>query len=143
MKTKGKPQAGKPSPLRVDMPHPGHFICSQDCRFHLNTYVSGYIVSTVGEMLPDSGTWHIYAKSKGVTLEGQGDARRADFLKRVGFVEIGAGRTYETMVFHAQKSGAECCPWEMASGGELDFEGYSDPGKAFSGHQSMVAGWAG
>ena len=31
------------------MGHAGHFILGHKCRFHLSTYVNGYIVSTVGE----------------------------------------------------------------------------------------------
>jgi len=52
------------------MPHAGHLIVSSDCRFHLNTYVGGYIVSTVGEYFPDEGVREIFAESRGVNLEG-------------------------------------------------------------------------
>lgn len=48
------------------MPHPAHFICSDHCRFVLATYVGGYIVSTVGEHVPDSATREIIAESRGV-----------------------------------------------------------------------------
>lgn len=124
------------------MPHAGHLIVGNDCRFHLNTYVNGYIVSTVGEYLPSEGGREIHAKVRGIKLEGIGDARERDFLKKFGYVEIGAGRKYETMVFKAQKSKALCCVWEQESGSELDFEGYNDAGMAAAGHLAMCKKWA-
>ena len=86
------------------MPHPAHLIVSRDCRFHLATFipgarVCGVIISTVGEWLPDSEVREITARCRGVQLEGRGDARLADYMAKIGFQEIGAGRTYETMVF--------------------------------------------
>lgn len=126
----------------VWMPHAGHFICGSDCRFRLNTYVGGYIVSTIGELLPDSGSWDIYANAKGITLEGRGDARRADFLKRVGWVEVGCDRTYETMVFKAAKAQDKCCPYRMVTGAEMDFAGYDNPGDALKGHMKLCAKWS-
>lgn len=79
------------------MPHAGHFCGSIDCRFRMNTYVGSYIVSTVGEYFPGSN--------------------------RTGKPEeIGMNRLYETMVFKARKSTNKCCPYEMASGSELDME---------------------
>ena len=47
----------------------------------------------------------IYAKSREVKLEGVGDVRDADYIKKVGYEEIGDGRKYETMVFKARKKG--------------------------------------
>lgn len=32
------------------MAHPGHFCRAWDCRFRLNAYVGGFIVSTLGEL---------------------------------------------------------------------------------------------
>lgn len=128
----------------VWMPHPGHFICGFDCRFRLNTYVpSGYIVSTVGEYFPDEGTREVLAKSRGIKLEGIGDSRRADYMKKIGFEEIGFGRKYETMVFRAAKSkDSTCCPYEISDFTELDFSGYNDPGVALSGHMELCQKWA-
>lgn len=120
--------------------HPGHFICAQDCRFHLCTLVGDVLVSTVGELLPDSGSWDIYAEQKGVTLRGRGDARRADFLDRVGYVEIGYGRKYETMAFRA---GAPCvlpecgCGLPVISGMELTSRAANDAGTAAANHYEV------
>lgn len=130
----------------VWMPHPGHFICARDCRFHLNTYVGGYIVSTVGELEPSMGTREIEAQVKGITLKGIGDARRADAMKKLGWDEIGCNRTYETMVFKARRgpenAGHKCCPWVIDVAHEVDFEGYNDADAAFAGHNKLCAKWA-
>ena len=121
----------------VFMPHPGHFICARDCEFFLNTYVNGFIISTVGELFPDAPVREIYAESRGIKLEGMGDARRADYRKKVGYEELGYERKYETMVFLAQKSEHKCCPWRIVSGRDLEMEGYNDPGEAYRGHMKF------
>lgn len=129
----------------VWMPHPGHFICAQDCRFHLNTYVGGYIVSTVGELEPDMGVREIKARVRGIVLEGIGDARRADAMKKLGWDSIGCDRTYETMVFKARRGPKgqkeDCCPWRQ-SGSSLDFAGYNDAESARKGHLKLCKKWA-
>ena len=126
------------------MPHAGHFICGNDCKFHLNTYVGGYIVSTVGELEPDMAVREIKARVRGITLEGMGDARRADAMKKLGWDEIGCGRTYETMVFKATKAPKDegCCPWRQVSGSSVDFEGYNDAESAREGHMKLCEKWA-
>ncbi len=120
----------------------GHLIVASECRFHLCTLVGPWLVSTVGEWLPDSGSWHIYAETRGVTIEGRGDARRSDFLNKVGFIEIGCGRLYETMVFRT--SGERCslpeCDCEqpvVSDWSELDSDGYNLRGDAQRGHYAM------
>lgn len=124
------------------MPHAGHLIIGQDCRFHLNTKVGKYIVSTVGEYFPDEGIREIFAKSRRVKLEGMGDARRADYMRKIGYEDIGLDRKYETMVFRAQKSERDCCPWEMKSPSNIDMRGYNDPGEARKGHIAMCRKYA-
>lgn len=124
------------------MPHAGHLIVGNYCRFHLSTYVGKYIVSTVGEYLPDSQVREIMAETEGIVLEGEGDAREYDFLKKKGYVEIGSGRLYETMVFKAKKSDHKCCPWEMESGSHVDMVGYNDPGLAMIGHLMACEKWS-
>jgi hypothetical protein len=125
----------------------GHLIVGQDCRFHLCTLVGGWLVSTVGEWLPDSASWHIYAETRGVTLEGRGDERRADFLNKVGYMEIGYGRKYETMVFRAsvERCTAEDCDCGaplVQKWNELDAAGYNLRGDAQRGHQAMCEKWS-
>lgn len=124
------------------MPHTGHFICGNNCRFHLATYVGNYIVSTVGELVPPDAVREISAKCRGIVLEGRGDARLADWLKKHGFEEIGCGRTYETMVFKAKKSKNKCCPYTMTQPTELDSEGYNSEADAFKGHYRLCKKWA-
>lgn len=124
------------------MPHPGHFICARDCKFFLNTYVGGYIVSTVGEMFPDAPVREIFARSRGIKLEGIGDARLHDYMKKIGFEEIGFGRKYETMVFKAGKSKDKCCPFTATNYSELDCDGYNSAGDAYKGHLAMCKKWS-
>ncbi len=127
------------------MPHAGHFICGSNCRFHLNTYVNGWIVSTVGEYLPDSAVREVLAKCRGIKLEGKGDSRERDWLSKSGFEKIGLDRLYETMVFRAvtsEYSGFSCCPKVPETGNSVDFEGYNLPGDAATGHDKMCLKWA-
>lgn len=128
----------------VWMPHAGHLIVGNDCRFHLNTMVNGFIVSTVGEYLPDSDTRDMLATHRGKPLEGRGDARRADWMRKFGYEKIGCDRLYETMVFKATASAADqqCCPFSMESGENVDFEGYNDPAEARCGHMRMCDKYA-
>jgi hypothetical protein len=115
----------------------GHLIVGNDCRFHLCTLIGKYLISTVGEYLPDSQVREITAASKGVTLEGRGDAREADFMRKIGYEEIGHGRRYETMVFKAGKrcTEKECgCGQPEIDGHELAFSGYNTAGAAAMGH---------
>ena len=61
----------------------GHLCISQYCRFHLCTKIGKYLISTVGEYLPSQSSQEIIASSKGFTLEGRGDSRQTDFLKKI------------------------------------------------------------
>jgi len=125
------------------MPHAGHLIVGRDCRFHLNTCVGGYIVSTVGEYWPDRDIRRRSAELRGITVEGRGDEWDANYLRLIGYEEIGYERLYETMVFRAVYDPENgCCPWRMESGDDLDFDGYNDAGDAFRGHMAMCAKWA-
>lgn len=124
---------------------PGHFICGDDCRFHLCTQVGKVLVSTVGQYFPCSEVREIITKTSGISLKGIGDEREADFLKKIGYVEIGAGRLYETMVF---KAGNPCthekcnCGCPEINGSEMDFEGYNDASEATKGHYAMCEKWS-
>ena len=96
------------------MPHAGHLIVGQDCRFRLNTEVGGWIVSTVGEY------------------------RRGDSEN----IEIGADRTFETMVFPSEPAPDTCCPFRMADADNRDFDGYNAPEDAYKGHIAMCEKWS-
>lgn len=124
----------------------GHFIFGHKCRFHLCTKVGDYLVSTVGEYLPDSGVREILAKSRGVTLTGQGDERERSWMKQCGFEEIGCDRKYETMVFRAgRRCNEPTCDCRMPGlddPTELDFQGYNRAGDATRGHLAMCEKWA-
>lgn len=126
---------------------PGHLIVAEDCRFHLCTKVGPWLVSTVGEWLPDSNSWSIYAESRGIQIEGRGDARRADFKRKIGFLEIGAGRKYETMVFRLtdKRCDIEDCLCGMPlveDWGEIDSNAYNARGDAQQGHYAMCETWS-
>lgn len=102
------------------MGHAGHFIGGSSCRFHLNTYVGGYIVSTVGEYDPYNKGWG-------------------------NFEELGINRLYETMVFKAEKESkddAQCCPYRIIVSEEMDMDGYNDPAAAYKGHLKLCKRWA-
>jgi hypothetical protein len=120
----------------------GHFICGSQCRFHLTTLVGAYLVSTVGQYLPDSSTREILAQCRGIELKGRGDAREADWMEKAGFEEIGCGRKFETMVFKALKpcDSADCgCGLPEINGTELEFRGYNDARAATAGHMELCA----
>lgn len=136
----------------VWMPHAGHYILGDKCRFVLNTYVGGYIVSTIGELWQDQSSRRIHAQVHDDVYhttwykENQhlkGDYFDAAYMKQYGFGDLGAGeRKYETMVFPAKKSSHGCCPWEMVSGSDVDFRGYEDAKDARLGHMELCKKWA-
>jgi hypothetical protein len=132
----------------VWMPHAGHFICGNHCRFHLNTYVGKYIVSTVGELWFDQSARRIHAsvfdkKWYAINITKMGDNFDDEYMKRFGYEELGIGRTYETMVFKAkkQKEGL-CCPYRPIRFEDLDMEGYNDAELAYKGHLKMCKKWS-
>lgn len=123
----------------------GHFICGDKCQFHLCTTVGDYLVSTVGAMVPDAPIREIYAKSRGLDLQGIGDARETDFLNKNGFEKLGSWGTYETMVFKFSGKGceAEDCRYGGRCGSprpdsfsDLDGERYDSAADATAGHYS-------
>lgn len=124
------------------MPHAGHLIVSNDCRFRLNTCVGEFIVSTVGEYFPDAGVREILAESRGVKLVGRGDERRADYMRKIGFEDIGCDRKYETMVFFSEPSGEGCCPHTPRNYRELDCRGYNSAADATKGHLELCEEWS-
>ena len=128
------------------MPHAGHFILGHQCQFKLNTYVGKYVVSTVGEMWNDQAVRRIHAGVFDAKWYLENVSKRGDefdyaYKKRFGFEEIGCGRKYETMVFKARKSKYKCCPYEMISGKDVDFEGYNTPEEAYKGHLKLCKKW--
>lgn len=128
------------------MGHPGHFICSRDCRFKLNTYVGGYIVSTVGELWLPRSSREIHAEIYDPTWLAAnkhllGDMFDHEYMKKFGYEDIGCDRKYETMVFKARKSDHKCCPYEADVRHEMDMMGYNKPEEAFKGHMALCEKW--
>lgn len=133
----------------VWMPHPGHLIVSDMCRFVLNTYVGGYIVSTVGEYWPSREVRLIHAKVQDEKwLQDNSHLKGNDFdnayMKRFGFERLGAGEDdiYETMVFKARKTKHGCCPWTQVPGLDVEMDRYSTPEAARIGHLKMCNKWS-
>lgn len=134
------------------MPHAGHFILGDKCRFILNTHVGGYIVSTIGELWGDQSVRRIHASVYddvyhttwyAENRHKKGDDFDAAYMKQYGFEDLGAGeRKYETMVFKAKKSNLGCCPFEMVSGEDVDFVGYENAEDARKGHMELCEKWA-
>ena len=129
------------------MGHAGHFICSRDCQFVLNTYVGKYIVSTVGELWNERIVREIHARvHKPEWLQKNkhllGDNFDSAYINEFGFVEIGYKRTYETMVFEAKKSKHKCCPYEIIVEKEVDMDGYNKPEDAYTGHLRLCKKWS-
>lgn len=115
--------------------HAGHLIVGSHCRFHLCTLVGDILVSTVGEYWPEEGSREIIARTRGVVLEDIGDARAADYMRKIGFEQIGFERKYETMAFHTTGRDCECgCGMPSIIPQEIEFEAYNDPVTATKGH---------
>jgi len=103
----------------VWMPHAGHFILGHKCRFHLTTYVGGYIVSTIGECPEVMG------------------------VDNDEFKELGSGpETYETMVFTAVKREDKCCPYKIDPSDSVACERYMTADEATEGHMKYCKNWA-
>ena len=103
---------------------PGHYICSDDCHFHIVTRVGRWIVSSIG------------AKRRG---DGPLETIGED-----GTVP-GSGRTYETKVFpiaHAETKQCGCGQPHAMTWRELDSRGYTDSNAALAGHLAMCEKWA-
>nr|QGH72408.1 MAG: hypothetical protein [Podoviridae sp. ctka020] len=124
------------------MPHAGHFILSYKCRFFLNTYVNGYVISTVGELWNERAVREICAEvrdpiwfSENRSLKG--DAFDSAYFKKFGFEDIGYNRKYETIVFKAKKSNEVCCPYEIDVDKEFEMDGYNNAKDAREGHMAL------
>lgn len=131
----------------VWMPHAGHFICGNKCQFHLSTYVGKYIVSTIGELWFDRKSREIHAEVYDPIWLAENKDRKGDdfdnaYMRKFGFEEIGCNKKFETMVFKAKRSNNKCCPWEMVSGVEIDFDGYNSANDAYKGHLKMCKKWS-
>ena len=125
----------------------GHFICSFWCRFHMLTEIGDYMISTVGEYVPDSPVRDIIAESRGIPLKGKGDERLADYMRKIGYEEIGFQRKYETMVFKLGDTRCEVvdcgCARRLPENFEnLDFDGYNTRAEATEGHYKLCRKFA-
>ena len=101
------------------MPHPLHFILGYRCMFRLGTYVNGYIISTVGELV-DSFTDY----DNGVFQSIGSRYPEPDY--------------YETMIFEARDRENDpdwnCCPYAINVEKEIDCRRYKTATEAAKGH---------
>jgi hypothetical protein len=106
--------------------------------------VGHYLVSTLGEYVPDEQVREILANCRNLHLEGVGDARLYDWLNKAGYEEIGMDRVYESMVFPAGKPcharGCGCGLPEILHP-DVDFAGYLTPAAATLGHYALCEKW--
>ncbi len=129
---------------------PGHFICADQCKFHLCTKVGRYLVSTVGEMWLSRRSREIHAEVYEIKWLQEnkhllGDAFDSAYMKKFGYEDIGCDRKYETMVFRFKGSckDKECkCGMPKIIPRELDFAGYNDGGSATKGHMKICKKWS-
>lgn len=101
----------------------GHLCVSRYCQFHLCTSIlrddAHVLISTVGEYLPGE----------------------YDYMRKLGYEDIGMNRKYETMVFTAGEP-CECgCGMPETNGHEIDFDAYNDAQSANAGHARIVKKW--
>lgn len=89
-----------------------HFIGADNCRFRLATIIGKYVVSTVGN-------YYLHGRD--------GD----------GPVSIGAGRTYETYVFHCDGLDECGCCANITDYNEIRSCGYTSGAAATLGHMDM------
>ena len=115
----------------VWMPHPAHFICAKWCRFHLATYVGGFIVSTVGEFVHPRHS-------------GGSEAAEAKWLeKNYPGENIGCDRKYETFVFRAALTDKRsCCQYRPTGWGEIDSLPANDSNLAYANHMKLCDKWS-
>lgn len=121
--------------------HAGHLIVAQWCRFHLLTYVNGYLISTVGEYFPDREVRRCFIENDLELLSLRGDDFDHKYMKKYGFREIGCDRKYETMVFIAKKCDCGCGEYMAAHSECVDFKAYNLANLATEGHDEMCETW--
>lgn len=115
-----------------------HLCVADHCRFHITTMVGSFIISTVGEYVPDSTVREILARSRGLHLTGMGDEREADWMEKNGYEPLGAGpHPYETLVFVIDPAKLCACGCGMPEVGGLEVSGlrWMTRGEANQGHR--------
>jgi hypothetical protein len=127
-----------------------HFICGNNCRFHMATVVGDYLVSTVGQLWSSRGSREIHAQVHDPAWLSENQHLRGDhfdhaYMQKFGYEDIGCDRKFETMVFKAGKiciaKGCDC-GLPTIEGSELDFNGYNTAGEATRGHMELCRKWA-
>lgn len=95
----------------------GHFVGWRDCQWHLCTEVNGYIISTLGEYIPN---------------------RQRNTVGQAMPLGLSPDDLYESMIFEV---GGHCpcgCGHPTQSGSSLDMNRYKTPLEARLGHMKLV-----
>lgn len=106
----------------------GHFCCANRCRFRRNT-------------LLEKGEVRIVVSSVGLMEKWTGDPRQDKNVS--GFENIGSGRYYETMAFHAEPAPSRYFDADVSREVDFDAPWYIDKidadDKANAQHEAVVA----
>lgn len=129
---------------------PGHFICSQWCRFHLCTQVGQYLISTVGQLWLERSSREIHAsiydpKWFEENRHLKGDAFDYAYMSKFGFETVGAGRLFETMVFQIEGkcTDKKCnCGQPSIIPSEIDALPSNRVDEATKNHMELCTKWA-
>jgi len=105
------------------------------------TWVNGFLISTVGEYLPDREIRRCLKENDPELLGLKGDDFERTYFKKYGFEEIGYGRTYETTVFIAKECECGCEGYTPSCSEFLDFKGYNSSKDATQGHYKLCEVW--
>lgn len=113
----------------------GHLIVGRWCRFHLNTEVGDFLVSTVGAYIHPRHS----AGSEGAEAEWLKDNWPGE--------DIGCDRKFETLVFPlsdevCDEDPCNCGRREPAEWSEIDGDGYNHEREAREGHMSLCIKYA-
>lgn len=122
------------------MPHVDSII-GDDCQFRLCTYVNGYLITTIGEYLPERNILKSIHPLDNKLQTLKGDEFDRYFLSKYGYEKIAMGHLYQTQVFIAQKRVEEedqCCTHHRVKGEYcIESNGYAYAVSATVGHMNL------
>jgi hypothetical protein len=126
------------------MAHPGHYRWADFCRFRLCTYVGNYIVSSVGEYLPNFTEDNLDKVNMIDSLIGLAKIRKeysdddSDIPGNSYEKLVGSSYLYETIVFKSLENTSECkCCIAICDDEEIEKNEYNTQELAFAGHYEL------
>ncbi len=88
----------------------------------------------------------VYARMRGIKLEGKGEARTREYLEKIGyhsFSGLDDKDFYETMVFECEDSDNPCCIKKIiVTEGEKEIKRYQTAKEAYEGHLKLCEKWS-